>query len=617
MSQLEFTKRRISLSFIVGAGLVAQFLSIYPLWGHESSSSDFLGRYSSRYAIILVLNIAFILIWSVGFIQRRWLATQFTRLPIRLRFLLLLVSGAVVAALSFTSIEPPAKQYLALNWLLWAAIILYTMPDQPSQLRWTWAYAAALILLLPLFITALGQDRFTPDEAHWADYATSAFRAGGVYSRTWLQEPVTISPGIGWSVAAYGWTLEHVAFDIKTGRTWNFIAYLLAFAGVGAVTWRLYGRQAALISTTFAALSQAFIPALDYRPDHQLPAAVMWITFAALQGRYRKRLFWHGLCGLLATLALQLHAAAIVFVFGFGLFYLMEAAGAFYSQRQWKVFLPLIAFTIGSFFGSSLYYIANVQSVGGLGAFLQFLITTRGSVVGAQKFWLWPSLLEWMLILGGLAYVAWRRNAADRLLLGILICVLIGIVLFDTQGYSTHFSAFYVVPVGTLILYGLASPELPRGKNQRAVYLALCLLAMLIATAANFIDWRAAARWARTGTFPPFLYTELRPALQPYIRPDDTVISTHQLIWTLPEQANLINVGAEVTAMNRWKITDPVEVWERVQPTVLVMLEKQMTLNPGLEVYLARHQWQLCTRLQVMETNIQIYRPVCPATKTS
>jgi hypothetical protein len=539
-------------------------------------------------------------------IGRKRLGPWLIALSTRMRLAALIVSTLVVSGVWLTSIELPARQYLTLNGLLFTVIIIlsFNAAGQPAAPLRTTTLFILLLLLPPMGITALGQERFTPDEGHWADYATSPFRAGGLYSSTWLQAPVTIAPGLGWSVAAYGWTLEHIAFDLKTGRTWNFAVYLLAFGGVGGVAWRLYGRGAALISAVFAALSLAFIPVLDYRPDHQLPAAGMFAAFALLQGRHTRRWFWHTLCGLIVTLALQLHAAAIVFITGFSLCYIIDAALAWRAHGSWGARWPLAAFGLGGLIGGGVYFIFNVQPVGGLSAFLQALMASRGQVVGDPKFWTWPSLLEWAVILAAFAYLGWRRAPADRAWLGLVVCVLVGVILFDTQGYRSHFSAFYVVPVGALVTGGF----IPR----RSTWAALALMiALALQMAGSFIQWRLVTDWVRGKGFPPFLYTELRPILTPYVRSDDVIASTHQLIWTFPEHRQLIHVGAEATALGRWALTDPAAVWERVQPTVIVYLDGQMSFNPGLEAYMARHRFQPCVRLRALETHIVIYRTSC------
>ncbi len=565
---------------LIGVGLIVQALILPALWSHTSDGGSILGRYSTRYAAALGLEMILLVGWLALFLARSRALRWLSGLPTSLRYGLLAVSGLAVFGAWFLPLERILREALAIHWLLAGLILIRTGQDGPvNPRRWAWGLTGLLaLLMLPTLITVLTGFPFSPDEAMWADIATSPYIAGGIYARTWLQAPVVVSPGLGWSSAAYGWMLQHIAFDMRVGRLWNFGGYLLAFAGIGAVTARLYGWQAALISVGFAALSRAFIPILDYRPDHQLPAACMAILFAALQARYSKRpaarAGWHFWAGLMATLSLELHAAGIVFAFGLTLFYLAEFALSAYRLRRLPDWKPLLWFGLGAGLGTSLYYVFNILPVGGVGPYLDFLSRTRGLTFEAFPFLKWNYiqydrtllLFESVPIWGGLAYLAWRRSAPDRRFLAMLVCILIGVVLFDRPGYQSTFSAAYAVPVGALLVGGFARSETAPGANRQTVLAAACLIGMLVGQSAGvFINWAAAAEWLKTGRLPATLYEELRPILAPYVRDDDVVVSTVQLLWTFPAHRQLIHFGAELTAMDRWGLQEPVEVWERVQ----------------------------------------------------
>ncbi len=612
---------------LIGISLIVQALILPALWSHTSDSGNILGRYSTRYAAALGLEIILLLSWLVLFLARSRAIRWLVGLPMSLRYGLLAVSGLAVFGVWFLPIELILREALAIHWLLAGLLLIRTGPDGPTKPhRWAWGLIGLLALLtLPILITVLTGFPFSPDEAMWADIATSPYVAGGVYARTWLQAPVVVSPGLGWSSAAYGWLLQQVAFNMRVGRLWNFSGYLLAFVGIGAVTARLYGRQAAVISVAFAALSRAFIPILDYRPDHQLPAAGMAILFAAIQARYSKRpaarAGWHLLAGLMATLSLELHAAGIVFAFGLALFYLAEFALSAYRLRRLPAWKPLLWFGLGAGLGTSLYYVFNILPVGGVGPYLDFLSRTRGLTFEAFPFLKWNYiqydrtllLFESVPVWGGLAYLLWRRSAPDRLFLAMLACILIGIVLFDRPGYQSTFSAAYAVPIGALLVGGFARRGIAPGTNRQTVLAAAGLIGMLVGQSAGvFINWAATAEWLRTGRLPPTLYEELQPILAPHIRDDDVIVSTVQLLWTLPNHRHLIHFGAELTALDRWGLQDPVEVWERVQPTVIVNVQNHMHFDPGLQSYLERHVFQVCQHFEVQNHVVEIYREECP-----
>ncbi|NWG15055.1 MAG: hypothetical protein HXY41_00325 [Chloroflexi bacterium] len=603
---------RLSVPVLTVSGVILLLVSLQMLWDHSSTTGEFLGRYSVRYAVALLASLILLGVWTIALFRRQAVSRLIRGLPDRRYTGLVIISGLMVFGILVLPLEDRIQHFAALNWLAGLALTGLLRPDQPASRRWLWVGLPVVlgVWFIPAVISVLTRRAFSPDEAMWADYASSVFRASGMYARTWLQEPVAILPGLGWSVAGYGWLLEHVSFSLLTGRVWNFLGYVVAFVGIGLVTWRLYGLKPALINVAFAALSRAFVPVLDYRPDHQLPAAAMFITFAALQGRLsQRRGIWHFLCGLLATLALQIHAAGVVLAFGFSLFYLVESLPKL-RRRQWQAFWPLLWFGIGALIGSLIYYLFNIQPVGGLEVFFNTLLEARLNTNRRILFLSWPSFFEWMLILSAFIYLIWRRSPADRLFLGILTCVLAGVVLLDYQGYRTHYNAFYIVPVGAMLVS--AFNPVRAGVGRRAISISLGAILMLAGlSSSSFIAWPTVQQWMKTGKLPLFLYAELEPVLSPFIQKDDVVVSTHQLIWTFPDHPHLISAGAEVAAMRRWGLDDPAMVWQRVRPTIVVYVKNQMDLSPALLAYMEQRQFKVCLTRQVIEQEVTVYAENC------
>lgn len=623
---------------LLGAALLAQALSIAPLWGHRSSDGMFLGAYSLRYALVLFAHIGLTLGCLLLLWQRARLFGLLARLGGQARAGLLGVVGAGLLGVWLLPIEDQARQYIALNLCLAGLVIVQHSPqktneyDRPafsplSSFQRALLIAASL-LLIPAMLTALLRMPFSPDEAHWADYASSAISHGGIYARTWLQEPRLVSPGLGWSIAGYGWALEHIAFNIRTGRAWNIVVNLLAFGSIALLAWRLYGQRAALLSATCAMLSQAFMPTFDYRPDHQLPLAVAFVFFALAQARMartsplnplsawrgdlqrptdspdrRRAGWWHLLAGLIATLALQLHAAAAALAGGVALYYAAEWVWMSARARRLADARPLLWLAVGLAVGGGVYFVANVLPVGGLQPFLNVLVNERLERQDSPGFLSWPSLLEWALILLALTFTALRRSQADRLLLAPLLCYLVCLAPIDTQGYQTTVSALYVVPLGAFLLAAF----------ERRDWLASALvIAALAGQMLAFVDWNGIRDWLR-GAAQPYLYEALRPELTPYLREDDVIVSTHLLIWTLPDQPQLYSSGGEMTAMRRWKLDDGAQVWARVQPTVVIDIPTQMTINDGLRRYMDAQGFALCQTFSVQAVIVKLYRSDCPS----
>jgi hypothetical protein len=401
------------------------------------------------------------------------------------------------------------------------------------------------------------------------------------------------------------------------GRAFNFAGYLLAFAGIWAVTARLYGRRPAAVSTALAMLCPGIVSILDFRPDHQLPAGAMLITFAALQARYcekpHPRAAWHWLCGLFAVLSLQIHGAGIAYAAGFSMFYLAEFATESYRQRRWASPEPLIWFGLGAAVGSASYYVFNIAPVGGLRAYLDHLVTRRSGRINDP----WTvlrtprSVIVRAVAWGALIYLLWRRAWADVRFVRLFACVAVAGTILDTRGYPTLYNPFYLVPVGVLIVDGLGSVSIPRGQNLRAA-----LASGIVALAFGGLLWAqlrpsAFTHWLRTGQLPPYLYEELGPVLRPHVTDTDVIVGTPSLEWSLPEHPHLVSVEAEPVAMKLWHVGGR-EVWERAKPTVVVDVQSETWLPPGLQMYMDAHQFRVCQTFEVMGKRVWLYRAGCP-----
>jgi hypothetical protein len=476
---------------IIALACVAQIFCIRPLWEHTSDVGDILGLYSYRYAIGLAAHVLFTIVWLIVLLRREKVVIRLQSLSNRGRYTVIGVCVLVVVTSWLLSVDTTLVNYAAINTLFITLLLVRTQPDQVVQVRqWLWIGAAIVVVtVILLFMTALTRERFNPDEANWADRSTTLFREGGLYLRTWLHEPFVIKPGYGWSIAPLGWLYQNVLFDVRVSRIWNFAVISLAVVGVGLVTTHLYGRQAALISMGFAALSLFFFPISDYRSNHQLAAGGIFTFYAALRARVQGRAFWHWLCGLLATLSLQLHIPGFIFAVAFALFYLFEVLWHLYQHKR-LMLKGIVWFGIGAVVGTGIYWIFNIQIIGGLDVYLADLVRERGERLRYLPFLRWGGLFESMIVWGGLAYILWRRSTPDRILLAFLACLLPAIAVFDTQGYRSLYNVFYVIPVGTLIIDGLRTPSIERGKNRHGLATAvLVLLLMSVMLCAMIIDW--------------------------------------------------------------------------------------------------------------------------------
>jgi hypothetical protein len=381
----------------------------------------------------------------------------------------------------------------------------------------------------------------------------------------------------------------------------------------------LYGRRAAWISLLFVALSLTFIPSSSlYKAHLQAPIAGALLLFMTAKGQLEaqqsaQRFVWHALAGLVATLSLELHAVGIAYAVGMAAFLLLRFTHAAWRQRT---LFPadqtpaLLGFALGAAVGTGVYFAANILPVGGLGVYISGMLRfgqERLTPMGQAL--ILPSLFEIVVVAAGYLYLIWRRSPADRLVLGLVGVMLPSFLILDTQGYRLPFAIFCFIPVGALFEAGLGGkPNTLRGLLATAPVIALAA-ALIVPT----IDWRSLARWLTTGDAPRYAYNDLVPQIQSLVSDDDVILSTHLLIWSLPDHPNLYSAAGELTAMRRWGLTDPAEVWERVVPTVAIFLDKQMSWNQGAEIYLERHGFAPCQEFVVQTMSVTVLRPECGA----
>ena len=611
------SNRHLSPDILLGAAALIQLTLLVSLLRHTSTGGEILNRYSTRYAALLAAAVVILAAWIILFGARRLILPRLAAIAPVGHFVLAALVSAAAAAAFFTSIEAVVQQFVAVNAALAGLVLIRTTPDSRAHpRRWMLLLVGACgVLLALMFVGVLTDRRFSPDEANWADMATSPFVADGLYTRTWLQEPVAIIPGVGWSPAAYGWLLTHVSFNVMIGRAWNFAFYLLAFAGIAAVTARLYSWPAGLVSACCAALSQSFIPVMDYRPDHQLPAAGMLLLLCAIMARQSaipaRRAAWHFAAGLLAVLALELHAGAIVYIAALSLFYAGEWALSTVRARRPADLRPLVWFGLGGLLGGTIYYACNIHPVGGLEAYLSDLVNNRGERLVDNAYLIWRSLFDRTLAWAALAFLLWRQRATDRTFLAFFALALLADMVVDRPGYPSLFSALYAVPVGVLLIDGLSSAGTAPGRNRHAM-LAVTLVAVLLAAqmAATF-DSGAIETALRTRSLPPYLYEDLGRELQSRVSRDEVVVSTEMLIWGLPDYPHLVSTAAEYTASERWDVP-PEQVWERVQPDAIVIIEQETVVNAGLRAYMDRHGFEVCDRFDVASLHVDLLRETCP-----
>lgn len=611
---------QLKFKHLFWAGLLLQLLAIPDLWGQVSSEPVLLGRYSLRYSSILVVFF-FITFGYAAAAFIYYVRIERFVAAMRPRHTLGVVFAAIGAsfAVQFISVDPQIQAYIVANSAFISVIVILGQSGSLiSPKRYHWMGVLALLLMVPLFLTNLVALPFNPDEALWAEFASTFLMNGSLHYRTGFAT-VPIEPGLGWVTALYGLLLEGIAFDIRLGRAIIFINALLTILGIGWIARRLYGARVGWVSALIAFFSLVPFDSPDYRPDKFVVLGQI-IAFAAVIYAHQSTQPWlkiaaHFFAGLTITMSMQLHASAIGFIVGLSLFYTGSFIISVYQAKHISRsrVMSLLSFGLGAGLGTSVYFVFNIAVVGGTDDFLAMLINARGQSFRRFLYFTGWDLLTTLILLSTFGFMIWRKNESDRLYLGLWICSLIGILALDNQGYFSPYLALMLVPAGLIIhILGAILP----GKQHNQITLAVvCILIITTSNVVQFVDWRTVQATVRTGELPehPVMPFTAQVAEFAEIREDDAVASTHELIWAIPYHGGLYSLFAEEVAeiQRGWVGT---RIWEIIEPTLYIEIERRYITPDGLRQYLDENGFQVCDETVIGEEPIRIFRQVCSRT---
>lgn len=620
----------VSFWHVLLFGWLFQAIQLYALVNSTSDSGDVFGQYSLRYAIFLAGGFALLLTWTLVLVlhQRveQWLNTH---LKLTFAYPILAITGGIIAFILWWDVPTwSVKAYIGSVLTLGMVALVYGLPDETVRFqRWQLLLIIIfLLLIIPTLLTIFASRQFNPDEAEWADIATSPFIVGGMYTRTSLDPPMLISPVRGWFSALYGWTLLNISFDPRIGRIWNYASDLLIYLGIGVLAARLYGRKAGWIAAGFAAFSETFWRSLDYRPNQILAVllpVLMLLTLTSQEGQRRRNRWLAGVaCGFLATFAaMQIHPTGVVYAVAFTLYFIGSAGWQLIRKQDFKqIIFPLLAFGGGAAIGAGLFIAFNVLPIGGIQAYVSQLsagVDQSNSFRGVD--WLsWSGLpLESFLIGFAILYVVLRRTKSDWFILSIYLCLLIA-DSFLAQRYGSHLRPIFPIFVAAMLVNALYHPPHPSGENRRTVWAVASLFFLMICWSV-FVryKWDVISYTLQTGDLRQPDIVRLGQDIQPYLRPEDKVLSTHELIWTLYEWDNLVSIMAEArsTSWDEWGIREEgetaLEFWQRVDPTVIVEVDQLAAFPSSIDELLDVDGWQMCHELTTLGQQVMIYRKDC------
>jgi len=610
--------RQRSLRIILIGAFAAQLLSIAPLWSHTSTPANLFGQYSTRYALALAVNAGAIVIYALALMFTSRLSSLLRRVPttVLMVFAAVIVIGAMgVCALS---LEMHVLAYFGLTALTAVAVLLYPLANGPDTGWRAVIWGTVIVLIVPLFLSALAVNVFEPDEAHYLDFANTFLAGGGLRAEAWLDPDWwTVRPGFPLQLAAYGWLVDQIGYTVYVGRVLSFGWALLCAGGLYVAGRQLYNKDVGLLAAGAGLLSLSFVPEWEYRPSKSIIVVSAWALALYLWGRSQagaRRYTIFALLGLCVTLSLNIHASGIVVAAAYSLWFAFMWIWALVRRTPdaRTRFYDVLAFAGGALVGTILYILTNVMPVGGIGPYLGAIGERRENSPLLYPYQRWDSLLERVLVLFGVMWLAWRRRPGDRTLLSVLGFTILAGVFIDREGYIWHFGPLYFLVIAVLLTQAAG-----RGLY-RAALISATVLIMGALSAGTFVDWGVVRQFTTTGTLPPYLYNELKSVLPQYVTPEDRIYSTHQLLWIFPrtERApapTVTSYGAELGGMERWGLDDKAEVWEVVDPTVIIFVEGHMNYDPGMQAYMEENPYELCDEFTVQAHTIRILRPDCAA----
>lgn len=143
----------------------------------------------------------------------------------------------------------------------------------------------------------------------------------------------------------------------------RFISLCVGMATLAVVFFtgrRLYGYQAGLIATCFAATSSTFfVTAHHIRLDIFLAFMIAVTFFAHTVAKEKNSRLWHFLTGLLLVLSYEAHQNAVVFIFSFGIYYAVDCVNALIKKRQTAAWFALSGVIVGAILWALIHVIPS------------------------------------------------------------------------------------------------------------------------------------------------------------------------------------------------------------------------------------------------------------------
>ena len=596
--------RRALLSIWAFVSLVVLGLMLL----HQSDDGRFFGRYSLTYAATL----GAMLLLTLGACVTAGLAWAghlpvFSR-PLPLRLGAALALGLPLVALLYWKFLPgsrtdpgPTLFLLYTTGLLLAGGVWLIRRADRALPRWgTMALGAGVLLLAGLIgIVYLGRvpQSLPYDEAWLLNWGYTMFSTGearvGMFPN---QPPARAAAGIMIPYLTMGAWADIFGIGFETTRLHILLLGWLGVPFVGLAGRRVYGVSAGWAAAGIYVL--LMLPHTYIRQDPFAALALALALFFWFEARHRQRLWLYCAAGMSTALILEGSHFAARYIAAAGLLLTLDYARQIWRARRWVWNAPYWVFAAGGVsyclfylyfhslhWGVSLtdYFtiaVTSYENEVGLGGWMTF--EQRVPVIISR--WLEDYLLryplDFALLLLGLAGAFWRREATDRLLLGIFaISMLLLWLLLPKHNYFyyVHHLPILALWVGALVAR-LGQPE--AGGLSRAGAALLGAIALLMVVQVDDMsrnNQNADSMIANGYTIDALLPPELR-----------TVVGWQGYYYGLATRdyvaiETLINHPAET-----WR-----ERWGIEPPQAIILTQNQDTMHANIWAYIDQHEMQL------------------------
>lgn len=574
----------------------------------STSEVQFIGPYSRSlfFTILAYLGISLVITFlALRPIKLVSLLAQNFSWPDVILILLALAGGllwALVAARAELKIFPT----IALLFI--SSIVLeQTAPDGKAKRFTSIALALLLLGLIVQFIILLQVPAIhTHDEGAYSSIAVLSLKTG-LLSGDLYGYPPRHFIGFGWWLATLGVWMQVFGFGWWAARFYAFFFTLVSVPFVYLIAKRLYGTTSGVLAATFMVLSQTYLASHQIRPDAPMLFMVslsLYLFVTQWQQPTRWGCFW---LGFVSALTFEVHLVGIAFWGSWGLWLGLRWAYQSWSARRLVSIREPLLFVLGSVAPVAFFFATHILPDWGLPSAIVVrpqsfnLINYLQKEITRWSDYIASSPLEAAITTGAIAFALWRRQAQDKLLLGLLLTVAIAYVFITPTTYPQY--TRYFLPLQVLLVGGMISGGQRALKPALASITLVALFGLLMNQAIRVMpDVIANGPFHRATPHIVDYVTQNVPA-------GSTIVMnmSYYLDFDRGDRYHYLNMSIHPPTINQLGGPPIDEVWKSFSPDFLVINQKLDEHNVWLDDYLKEAHYVELT--QFLDQGLEVYVP--------